>query len=142
MPMLNFMNKILSCFESCFSRKAAFRWFVIITVGLMLRSDKLGVTSVIRDLALKPDCYISILHFFLVSGGDTAVLVSDSPPFPSFISGRWLPYPGGRWGKAVKGRTAHSGSEKALSGIGKLCKASVYPWSYVRWAGYPCRIHS
>lgn len=67
MPMLDFMNKILSCFESCFSRKAAFRWFVIITVGLMLRSDKLGVTSVIRDLALKPDCYLSMLHFFRAS---------------------------------------------------------------------------
>lgn len=67
MPMLDFIDKILSCFESCFSRKAAFRWFVIITVGLMLRSDKLGVTSVIRDLALKPDCYLSMLHFFRAS---------------------------------------------------------------------------
>ena len=33
----------------------------------MLRSDKLGVTSVIRDLALKPDCYLSMLHFFRAS---------------------------------------------------------------------------
>ena len=38
--------------------------FVTITVGLMLRSDKLGVTSVIRDLALSPDCYDSMIHFF------------------------------------------------------------------------------
>ena len=65
--MLNFIDKILSSFESCFSRKAAFRWFVILTIGLMLRSDKLGVTSVIRDLALKPDCYLSMLHFFRAS---------------------------------------------------------------------------
>ena len=65
--MLNFIDKILSSFESCFSRKAAFRWFVILTAGLMLRSDKLGVTSVIRDLALKPDCYLSMLHFFRAS---------------------------------------------------------------------------
>ena len=47
--------------------KAAFRWFVILIIGLMLRSDKLGVTSVIRDLALKPDCYLSMLHFFRAS---------------------------------------------------------------------------
>ncbi len=30
----------------------------------MLRSDKLGITSVIRDLALSPGCYPSLLHFF------------------------------------------------------------------------------
>ncbi len=44
--MLNIIEKILCHFESCFSRKAAFRWFVIIITGLMLRSDKLGVTSI------------------------------------------------------------------------------------------------
>ena len=62
--MMNFIEIVLCRFESCFSRKAAFRWFVTITVGLMLRSDKLGVTSVIRDLALSPDCYDSMIHFF------------------------------------------------------------------------------
>lgn len=36
------------------------------TIGLMLRSDKLGVTSIIRDLALSPGCYDSMLHFFFV----------------------------------------------------------------------------
>ena len=65
--MLNFIENVLCYFESCFSRKAAFHWFVTITVGLMLRSDKLGVTSVIRDLALTPGCYDSMLHFFRAS---------------------------------------------------------------------------
>ncbi len=65
--MLNFIEKVLCYFESCFSRKAAFRWFVTITIGLMLRSDKLGVTSVIRDLALSPCCYEPMLHFFRAS---------------------------------------------------------------------------
>ena len=67
MIMLNFIENILCSFESCFSRKAAFRWFVTITIGLMLRSDKLGVTSIIRDLALNPGCYDSMLHFFRAS---------------------------------------------------------------------------
>ena len=62
--MLNFIENILCHFESCFSRKASFRWFVTITIGFMLRSDKLGITSVIRDLALNPGCYESMLHFF------------------------------------------------------------------------------
>ena len=65
--MLNFIDKVLCHFESCFSRKASFRWFVTITVGFMLRSDKLGVTSVIRDLALSPDSYLSMIHFFRAS---------------------------------------------------------------------------
>ena len=65
--MLNFIDKVLCHFESCFSRKASFCWFVTITVGFMLRSDKLGVTSVIRDLALSPHCYLSMIHFFRAS---------------------------------------------------------------------------
>ena len=65
--MLNFIENVLCYFESCFSRRAAFNWFVTITIGLMLRSDKLGVTSVIRDLVLNPGCYDSLLHFFRAS---------------------------------------------------------------------------
>lgn len=65
--MINFIENVLCLFESCFSRKAAFRWFITITIGLMLRSDKLGVTSVIRDLALSPGCYDSMIHFFRAS---------------------------------------------------------------------------
>lgn len=33
----------------------------------MLRSDKLGVTFVIRDLTLSQDCYPSMIHFFRAS---------------------------------------------------------------------------
>ena len=65
--MINFIENILCHFESCFSRRAAFRWFVAIIAGLMLRSDKLGVTSIIRDLALAPGCYEPMLHFFRAS---------------------------------------------------------------------------
>ncbi len=72
--MINFIENVLCLFESCFSRKAAFRWFITITIGLMLRSDKLGVTSVIRDLALSPDCYDSMIHFFVL------------------LHGLWIPY--------------------------------------------------
>jgi hypothetical protein len=46
----------LNHFKSCFSRQSAFKWFVVI-IGLITRSDKLGTTSVIRDLALNPKLY-------------------------------------------------------------------------------------
>lgn len=61
--MLNIIEKILCHFESCFSRKAAFRWFVIIITGLMLRSDKLGVTSILRDLPLPRAAMIPCFTF-------------------------------------------------------------------------------
>ena len=51
-------------FGSCFSREAAYQWFVILVVGLMIRDDHLGVTSVIRDLGLRPECYETMMHFF------------------------------------------------------------------------------
>ena len=62
--MLKFISEILFCFVSCFSRLSAFEWFQVITVGLMVRSDSLGITSIIRDLALKPSLYHCIDHFF------------------------------------------------------------------------------
>lgn len=62
--MFNFIEDQLSSFRSCFSRSAAYRWFVVIIVGLMARTDFLGVTSIIRCLALSPDRYESLLHFF------------------------------------------------------------------------------
>lgn len=65
--MINFIDDILNVFKPCFSRTAAFRWFVVIVTAFLLRSDKLGVTSVIRDLALRPDTYESLLHFFRAS---------------------------------------------------------------------------
>lgn len=62
--MLAFIANVLSDFRRCFSREAAFKWFVLTVVGLMLRSDHLGVTSIIRDLALQPTCYENLIHFF------------------------------------------------------------------------------
>ena len=62
--MLKFIEKKLSSFKSCFSRTAAYRWFVVIVIGLMTRTDFLGVTSIIRCLGLHPDRYESLLHFF------------------------------------------------------------------------------
>ncbi|MEC0144316.1 transposase [Paenibacillus alginolyticus] len=62
--MLKYLNELLLPFRSCFSRQATFEWFVVLVVGFMLRSDHLGVTSVIRDLALNSRCYETLIHFF------------------------------------------------------------------------------
>jgi len=62
--MLNLIEEILKCFRPCFSKEAAYGWFVKIVVGLMVRSDTLGITSIIRDLAMNPALYSSMEYFF------------------------------------------------------------------------------
>ena len=62
--MIRFIESVLSSFRKCFSRNGCFKWFAIIVTALMLRGDKLGVTSFIRDLDLSHKCYENLLHFF------------------------------------------------------------------------------
>jgi hypothetical protein len=66
--MWKWLNETLQSFKYCFSRPATFSWFVIIVVGLMLRTEHLGLTSIVRELSLSPDSYRSILHFFRSEG--------------------------------------------------------------------------
>ncbi len=70
--MFHFMNEIMEGFRKCFSREAAFHWFVIVVIGLMVRSDHLGVTSFIRELGIRPELYESMLHFFRASSWELA----------------------------------------------------------------------
>lgn len=92
--MLKFIDEILLGFRPCFSRKAAFEWFAVIITGLMVRSDSLGITSIIRDLALNPALYNCMEHFFHADSWDWedlfakwAKTVSRYAPF-KYISGR------------------------------------------------------
>lgn len=62
--MLKAIDSLLHDFRSCFSRQATFHWFVVIILGLMVRSDRLGVTSIIRDLSLHSRGYETLIHFF------------------------------------------------------------------------------
>jgi len=61
--MIELINNILMEFRSCFSREATFKWFVVIIAGLIVRTDFLGVTSVIRGLFLSVD-YMGLIGFF------------------------------------------------------------------------------
>lgn len=51
-------------FRPCFSRLAAFQWFTIIILGLLVRMDHHGVTSIFRWLNLSPKRYTACLAFF------------------------------------------------------------------------------
>ena len=65
--MFKRLEHTLESFKDCFTREAAYKWFVVIVVGFLLRSDHLGMTSVIRDLALDGSNYENLRHFFYSS---------------------------------------------------------------------------
>ncbi len=62
--MLHFLQQKLFAFKKCFSHDATYKWFVIVIVGFISRTDHFGVTSIIRGLMLSPKCYEKILNFF------------------------------------------------------------------------------
>ena len=62
--MLKYIDEILKKFEGCFKRKEAFIWFVTITFGIIVRSDLMGITSIVGVLRIKADSYFNALHFF------------------------------------------------------------------------------
>lgn len=65
--MISEISRIMVNFRTCFSRTAAYHWFVMVIMGLIVRVDHHGVTSMIRWLAIKPSLYTSLLSFFRTS---------------------------------------------------------------------------
>lgn len=62
--MDEFLNSYLTMCRGAFSRKATYNWFLIAFLGLTLRTDYLGVSSIIRALNLAPKNYECLLRFF------------------------------------------------------------------------------
>jgi len=73
--MMNFINDVIISFRSCFSRNATFEWFITVVIGLMVRTDNLGVTSIIRALYLKAE-YMGLIGFFRSKGWNLKELTS------------------------------------------------------------------
>jgi hypothetical protein len=74
--MKDFLESFLEMTRGTFSREAACGWFVIAFAGLAIRSDWLGVTSIIRALDLSPGVYECLLHFFHASSWSGPDLLS------------------------------------------------------------------
>src|ERR1700733_1744520 len=51
-----------------FSRLSTFRWFATIVAGMTVRTDMLGVTSIVRALNLRPTLYHRLLAHFHSNG--------------------------------------------------------------------------
>jgi hypothetical protein len=46
------------------ARQVTFQWMRIVLMGLCVRADLAGVTSLVRALALQPKQYLRLLHLF------------------------------------------------------------------------------
>lgn len=53
-----------------FSRTRTFMWFVVSVAGITVRTEKLGVTSIVRSLGLDGKCYSNLLDNFHSKGID------------------------------------------------------------------------
>ena len=74
--MLKFINDILVSFRECFSRKATFCWFVVIVCGIIVATDHMGVTSIVRGLSLASEHYVNLIGFFRSGGWNLESLFS------------------------------------------------------------------
>jgi len=66
--MWEWLNATTAQFKVIFNRRPTYCWFVVILIGLMIRSDHLGITSIVRELNLTPSSYLAMLHFFRSEG--------------------------------------------------------------------------
>ncbi len=60
---------IFNRFKSSFSRQATYYWFILVMIGLLIRGDHYGVSSIVRWLSLDPGSYWKILHFSTLQDG-------------------------------------------------------------------------
>lgn len=122
--MLKFIEEKLSAFKTCFTRTATYRWFVVVIVGLMTRTDFLGVTSLIRCLGIHPGRYESLLYFFRSDAFSTKTLkntwfqavLHDHRLYK--INSRTLLL--GRMAQSSQRRTLYARCQKTISGIRKF----------------------
>lgn len=58
------IEKFLTGFRGCFQHQMAFNWFLVIILGLIVRSDHLGISSFVRCFYFESKAYYSLLYFF------------------------------------------------------------------------------
>jgi len=62
--MWEWINETVMSFRKCFRREAAFKWFVVVVIGMMIWKEHLGVSSLVRELWIDPRHYETLLHFY------------------------------------------------------------------------------
>jgi hypothetical protein len=109
--MFAHLEPILQDLRPCFSRQAAFEWFVIIIIGFLIRCDHTGLTSIVRWLFLPPKATNSSCTF----PGDvlatrTPLIQVDSSRIQTLSSHHlgWTLCDAGRWHQTGQRSTPHA----------------------------------
>lgn len=94
--MIREISAMLSTFRPCFTRAAAFNWFVTVVFGFIVRIDLCGASAFVRWLGLEPALYTAMLSFFRASSWKIKTIlqhwsqvVLDRCPLPT-IDGRFI----------------------------------------------------
>jgi hypothetical protein len=62
MPLWLLWWSALQMVRPAFSRLRTFLWFATAVAGFSVRTELLGVTSIVRALKLKPNCYENLIR--------------------------------------------------------------------------------
>ena len=65
----------ISLLRPAFSRQVTILWFALAVMGISVRRDRLGVTSIVRSLALNSASYHCLLDHFRSEGINLKKLV-------------------------------------------------------------------
>jgi hypothetical protein len=76
MPLWNAWIQAVRSLRPACKRTRTFLWMTLALVGLCVRADLLGVTSLVRVLRLQPRSYLRFLHFFHSPGLDLDALTA------------------------------------------------------------------
>ena len=141
--MIGEISRILAGFRSCFTRTAAFNWFVTVMFGFIVRIDLCG-GQFLCALAGHRACaiYGHALLFpgvVLATGRDFAALVAHRTGVlsvagnrRSFVAGR------GRHQDQQRRRT-DAGGQTVAPGIGQLRQGALYLWASLGCDRHPGR---
>jgi DDE superfamily endonuclease len=58
----------IAALRPAFSRRQTFLWFIVCVAGMSVRSDNLGVSSIVRALALNAQCYNGLRRCYHSAG--------------------------------------------------------------------------
>src|SRR5215813_3463404 len=58
------LRTAIQSLRPAFSNEITFMWFSIVVAGMIVRTDLLGVTSIVRALNLRPELYHALLRLF------------------------------------------------------------------------------
>lgn len=119
-----YINNVLEAFFYDFKRDKSYHWFVIVIIGLMVRTEHAGVTSIIRDLCLEPSKYESFLLFFRANSWKLSVLVQR---WQEIMASSGLLFKEGTYVILIGDGTKEAKCGKKMPGVKKMHQESEDP---------------